>query len=109
MSKKLDEVALLAEVSQVISDYGKQVTFLEKDDTPHLIWASPPKESKELTGEGSNLETLTEFLVANDSKITFTIYRGQRVDIDSVRFRIERFQEIRSGVNIVAYKCFVAR
>jgi len=109
MSKKLDEVALLAEVAGVISDYGKQVTFLEKDNTPHVIWATPPKASKETFGEDNALETLTEFLVANDATITFTIYRGQRVNIDTPQFRIERVEEIRSGDNIIAYKCFVAR
>lgn len=109
MSKNLDEVALLKQVTDVISGYGKQITFYEKDNTPHPIWVSPPKESKETFGEGNALETLTEFIFANNSEITFTVYRGQRVAIDSVNFRIERFKDIRSGDDIVAIKCFVSR
>lgn len=109
MSKNLDETALLAQVTDVIEGYGKQVKFFEKDNTEHLIWASPPKESEETFGEGNALETLTEFIVANNSDLSFTYYRGQRIDIDAVRFRVERFQEIRSGINIVAVKFFVAR
>jgi len=31
------------------------------------------------------------------------------VNIDTPQFRIERVEEIRSGDNIIAYKCFVAR
>ncbi len=111
MSKKLDEAKLLADITQVIEDYGKQVVFFEADDTEHTIWATPPRESKETFGEGNAPETLSEFLVPNDENITFDIQRAQRVRIETTgkKFRIERIRPIRSGENVVVYKIFIAR
>lgn len=114
MTNITDELGIIAKFEQKLAERGKVISFFEADDTEHEVNGSPPKVSKETFGSGGAQQALTETIIMNTSSATpgtlpFSIFDEQKVQIDSETYFVYKFEEIRSGERIAAFKCFLGK
>ena len=104
MSTKLNETALLAEITSIIEGYGRDVVFFQTNRTSAYTAVKMTPPTRTVAMDNDNVPTETRIGIISASGLTWTPFHGQRVTDESLDYYVTDVKPISSGDTTQVYK-----